>query len=140
MTNYDFRDQMTKKARGGCKFRIMVLNPEYARIGEKAHEEGDTAEMWIADIQTTTMKVRQLREQHQLNIELRYYDHFPILRGMFVNDHKLYFGWYGIGRQGVRSTLLVLENKPGSFYLPLKRLFEELWENAIDPLRVAPAE
>lgn len=128
-----FRDVMVRKAKGNCEFRFMLLNPNSPYVAKKALEEGDTAAGWKNEIEANIMRLKQLRDEHHLNIEVRVYDQFPVFRVIFTNSNKMYFGWYPVGLQGIRSPLLIVENSQGALYQPVRLSFNDLWVRAENP-------
>lgn len=128
----DFKKLMKERAKSLCKFRILILDPDYENIGQKAEEEGETAKQWIMEIKATKEFIKKLRDEDHPNIELRYYDQFPVFRSFFIDKRKMYFGWYGTGIPGSHSPLIIAKNEPRSLYTPIRMKFEETWDIARD--------
>jgi len=93
LSNDEFREIMLKKSKGNCVFKFLLLNPQSQFVAKKALEEGDTATGWKNEIEANLFRLKQLRDEHHLNIEVRIYDQFPIFRVIFSNSNLMYFGW-----------------------------------------------
>jgi len=126
LSNDEFREVMMKKSKGNCIFKFMLLNPESQFVAKKALEEGDTAIGWKNEIEANLLRLKQLKDEHHLNIEVRLYDQFPVFRVIFSNSNLMYFGWYPIGLQGIRSPLLIVQNNQGALYQPVRLSFNDL--------------
>lgn len=130
----DFRRIIIERARGSTTFRFLILHPTSPHLAVKALEEGDTATGWRREIEANIDRLREMRDEHHLNIEVRTYDAWPIFRLMFINSSTLYFGWYPRGSQGVHSPLIVVRNDRISIYHPIRLLFEQVWDNSANAL------
>lgn len=133
LSNDEFRDIMLRKAKGNCEFRFLLLHPQSQFVAKKALEEGDTATGWKNEIDANIFRLKQLRDEHHLNIKVRLYDQFPVFRVIFTNSNRMYFGWYPIGLQGIRSPLLIVQNNQGSLYQPARLNFNDLWTRSENP-------
>jgi len=133
LSNDEFREIIIKKAKGNCEFKFLLLDPNSPFVADKALEEGDTAEGWKNEIAANILRLRQLRDEHHLNIEIKVYDQFPVFRLIIANSNLMYFGWYSGGLQGIRSPLLIVQNNQGSLYQPARLSFNDLWVRAAEP-------
>jgi len=133
LSNDEFREIMIRKAKGNCEFKFLLLDPKSRFVADKALEEGDTAEGWKNEIEANILRLRQLRDEHHLNIEIKVYDQFPVFRLIIANSNLMYFGWYSGGLQGIRSPLLIVQNNQGSLYQPARLTFNDLWVRATEP-------
>jgi hypothetical protein len=129
----EFREIVIRKAKGDCVFKFLILDPNSPNVEKKAIEEGDTATGWKNEIEANIMRLKQLRDEHHLNIQVRLYYQFPVLRVIFVNSNLMYFGWYPLGLQGIRSPLLIVRNEQDTLYQPIRLSFNNLWDRSKNP-------
>ena len=123
----EYIKEMIQKAKGNCVFKFLILDPECSFVEEKAIEEGDTCSGWKKEIEATISRLKKLREKHDLKIEVRTHDTYPIFRMIIINSNNLFFSWYPVGRRGSNSPLSVFSNSRNSMYEPLTGYFDKLW-------------
>jgi hypothetical protein len=133
LSNDEFRELMIKKSKGDCVFKFLLLKPTSPFVAMRALEEGDTAIGWKNEIEANVIRLKELKDEHHLNIEVRLYNRFPVFRTIFVNSNTMYFGWYSIGLPGIRSPLLIIQNGQGTLYHPLRLIFNEIWSSGEEP-------
>jgi hypothetical protein len=118
-----------EKAREGCVFRFLLLNPDSPYVETKAQDENDHPEAWVNDIKGAVSRLKILQQELGANrLEFRFYDSYPIWRGTLVDNRKAYIGYYPHGHKGKDSSGAEIINGKRSFYDPFSDYFNELWK------------
>ncbi|MDR1985061.1 MAG: DUF5919 domain-containing protein [Prevotellaceae bacterium] len=115
------------------KFKFLVLNPDSKYLEEKAKEEGGNPDEWKLDIQKTIIHLKRLKNINTSNIEIKMYDSLPIWRCIFMDNKCTYVSFYVYGSNGKKSPEFIISDTSNyNLYLPLRKTFDELWNNGID--------
>jgi hypothetical protein len=117
-----------------CKFRFLLLNPESGYLEPFCRNEGSSAEQTRDKIIATTRALLRLASENALDVEVRWYDEYPIWRIVFVDDAVVHVGYYERGRKGYEGPRLVCpQSRHGGLYVPFLNTLEQAWENGVDP-------
>jgi hypothetical protein len=127
-----FIEKLIKSAKGKNKFRFLLLNPNCENVEIKSNEEGDTKSSWENEINASIERLKSLKKEHKLNIEIRLYNSYPIFRQVILNNSIMYFSWYPTGQRGSSSPVMCFDDSKKSIYQPLKANYEELWKSSIE--------
>jgi uncharacterized protein DUF5919 len=131
LINEIFIEKLLKKAKGKNKFRFLLLNPDCNNVDIKSSEEGDIKSSWENEINASIERLKSLKKEHKLNIEIRLYESYPIFRQIILNNTLMYFSWYPTGQRGTSSPVMCFDDSKKSIYQPLKANFEEIWKTSI---------
>lgn len=123
-----FIDKLIKCAKGKNKFRFLLLNPDCENVEIKSNEEGDIKSSWQNEINASIERLKSLRKEHKLNIEVKIYNSYPIFRQVILNNSTMYFSWYPTGLRGSSSPMMCFDDSKKSIYQPLKANYEEIWK------------
>ena len=136
--NDRFREGLIRGARGATVAKFLLLHPDSQAVHVRASEEGDTAESWRREIIASLIRLRQLKHDHDLHLEVRLYTSRPVLRLVFLDGHRAYVSWYPRSRCGYTSPFLALDGRQGdTLYEPLRLIADDIWATAVDGLSFA---
>lgn len=125
----ELEDILKKKAREGCKFRFLLLDPTSEFLILKAKDENDDPVAWRNDISAGIKRLESVKERlGSDNLDVRTYSAFPIWRGIFIDNALAYVSYYPHGHRGKRSPIISLSKEDISLYDPFFDYFEELWK------------
>ncbi len=129
-----------EKAIGRCRqerpIRLLLCKPTHDLLIEAAKRFGQNDEAYQKIVKDSLRKIATLKERYP-NIEVRFYSDFQIFRLMFIDDSVCLVS-YNVMGEGDGSQLPQLHvTKPSqtervinSFYYPLERYFNQLWESS----------
>lgn len=124
------------KVRGStrrCEFRFLLLHPMSRHLEPFCRAEGSSPDQTRDKIFATTQGLLRLRMEHRLDIEVRWYDVYPVWRLAIVDDAVVHAGYYEEGRKGYEGPRLVCpRSRHGGLYVPFARVFEETWAQSSD--------
>lgn len=128
----DLEDILQKKAREGCKFEFLLLDPNSEFLELKAKDENDDPIAWKSDIRAGIERLVSIGERLGTEkLDIRTYNAFPIWRGIFIDENEAYISYYPHGHRGKYSPIISVKNKDISLYDPFRDFFRELWEGRI---------
>jgi hypothetical protein len=123
---FDFRDLMKRKAREGCRFQILLLDPDASDIVERhGTREGASGEATSHAIQKTIADLRALARECDGNLEVWLYRDLPVFRLVLLDGERAFVSFYGAkGLMGVHAPQLVFVKTDRSFFLPFSDFYE----------------
>lgn len=123
---FDFRDLMKRKAREGCHFQILLLDPDANDIVERhATREGASGEVISLAIQKTIADLRALARECDGKLEVWLYRDLPVFRLVLLDDERVFVSFYGArGLMGIYAPQLVFLKTDRSFFIPFSDFYE----------------
>lgn len=121
--------QIARKNNHSVKF--LLLNPKSTFISEAAARENTSKEIWQSEITSVVAKIKELKEKHSLNIEVKYYSFMPIWRLVMMNGNLMYLTYFTDNREGIESPLIELvdEADGDNIYRAYRDMFYGIWNN-----------
>jgi hypothetical protein len=128
----DMRPLLTKKLRGGCRVKWLLLDPNSDYVEKRAMQEGQNVTAFKSIVSTWSAEhqffVQSLSPDLKANIELRHYAEFP---ACFIVDNgsKMLVGFY-LRSSGKDVPHLELDIKKDGAYVSFRKHFDSLWAAA----------
>ena len=110
-----------------------MLNPESSTVERKAEDENDNAVSWSNEIQATIQRLKSFGENHNIKIEIRVYNDFPIWRFCVIDKKKIYLNYFLSNQQGPESPLLEITPVQNGIFWGFMNEFNETWNNKSAP-------
>lgn len=116
--------------------QLLLCRPTETSLKAAAKKLAKPEDEYQRNVVDSLRRIAELKRKRALNIEVRFHSlNPPIFRLMFIDDSLCLVSYYAMGK-GDGSELPQLnivsapevESKTGSFYYPLLRYFEDLWE------------
>jgi hypothetical protein len=126
------REAMIRIGRNGGEIRFLLLSPKSSKLVQRAGDEQEGSEAWINDITATRTRLQQLAERETINIQVRYFDRYPVWRMNIIDRRTIYLNWFLPGKQGPESPELKLSVVDDGICWPFLREFDDCWEEAAD--------
>jgi hypothetical protein len=119
-----------------CNFRFLLLHPLSRHLVPFCESEGSSIEQTRDKIITTTKSLLRLASENALDVEVRWYDEYPIWRIAALDDVVVHVGYYQRGRKGYEGPRMVCpRSRRGGLYVPFVYALERAWADGIDPRR-----
>lgn len=132
-----FRGAINRCRRDERAIRFLLCPPDHEKLIDIARQAGRPDKEYQEKVKDTLRELRDLKEKKAINIQVKFYSKLPLFRLMFVNDTFCLASHYilGEGEGSQLPQLHVWKKPPGqrdieSFYFPLKRYYEQMWEEA----------
>jgi hypothetical protein len=132
--NRSFNDDQFKRflesqhAGTGIRLRVLLLNPNSKAFSRRAAEEKAPVNSWKLELEATIHRLRLYREEYRVNIEVRYYDVFPVLRLIIVDKRKIVINFFLDGRRGTDSSQLSFDDSPSDLANFFVKWFNVIWD------------
>jgi len=121
--------------------RFLLSRPSNPLLDEAAERLGVNPADYKSKVETSLGKIRQLKVNNHLNIEVRFYSdanvsNTPLFRLMFINNSICLVSYYVFGENdGSNAPQLILkrfedQREASSFFYPFRLYFDNLWKNA----------
>jgi len=111
------------------EIKFLLLNPKSEVIGRKAEDENDDAASWRSEISATIQRLKSFSKKHNINIEVRIYNDFPIWRMNIINGKRIYLNYFLSNQQGPESPLLEITPVTNGVFWGYLNEFRETWEH-----------
>jgi hypothetical protein len=131
--SHSAQEAMRKVADNKGKIRFLLLNPESAYLEQRALDENEAPSSWRNDITSTLRRLKKLKTESDLPIDVRLYDAYPIWRVVIIDNKSLNVHWFLPKKPGHHSPELILLTTRDGLDIPIKRSFEETWRNSVEP-------
>lgn len=132
-----FRAAIDRCHRSDRPIRFLLCPPDHEGLIQSARQAGRPDIEYQEKVKSSLRELCDLRTKQAKNIQVRFYKNLPLFRLLFVNDTFCLASHYilGEGEGSQLSQLHVWKKPPGcrdieSFYSPLRRYYEQLWNEA----------
>lgn len=132
-----FRAAIDRCHRPDRPIRFLLCPPNHEGLIHSARQAGRPDIEYQEKVKSSLRELRDLNKKQAKNIQVRFYKNLPLFRLLFVNDTFCLASHYilGEGEGSQLSQLHVWKKPPGrrdneSFYSPLRRYYEQLWDEA----------
>lgn len=114
--------------------RFLLLDPNSDQLAKAALEEekNESPRTWKGDIETQIGRLKDFAAAHNVRIEIRTYDQFPIWRMIIVDDKKVALNYYLPATRRNSSPTLFLEYDETGLIHAAKREFDRIWDSGKD--------
>jgi len=126
----DFENLLQEKAKDGCEFYFLFMDPGSECFEEKMRDEGSEPENSKIKIESITESLCQLKSKYKTNIHVRWYSEYPVWRFIISDDRKAHVGFYPPRKKGYMSPWVIFDDKESSFLHPFLKYFDKVWEKA----------
>lgn len=132
-----FRKAIDRCHRPDRPIRFLLCPPDHEGLIQSARQADRPDTEYQEKVRSSLRELRDLKIRQAKNIQVRFYKNLPLFRLIFVNDTFCLASHYilGEGEGSQLSQLHVWKKPPGrrdneSFYSPLRRYYEQLWDEA----------
>jgi len=133
----EFKEAIAKCQRDEKPVRLLLCPPDHEELISIARRAGKPQNEYQETVKKSLRALQILKHSESRNIEVRFYNELPLFRLMFINDNICLASHYILGEgDGSQLPQLHVWKKPlgrrdiESFYYPLKKYFDKLWESA----------
>jgi hypothetical protein len=123
-------DKLLQKARCGCVFRILVLDPASRFASERRKDGGAYTPCQMRHMVERMIRLKEELGEKRENVRLAVYDEYPVWCVGIVDAEFSFLSFYGRGRSGLDSPAILLKSGPHSFHEACVLHFDKLWERA----------
>lgn len=122
------QEAMKRVGRNGGTVRFLLLAPHSPHLERRASDENEDAASWKAEIGSTVTRLSALAERSNIDLEIRYFDAYPVWRIVTLNGTDMRINWFLRDKPGHHSPEMRLRETDGGLFRPLQREFNEAWE------------
>jgi hypothetical protein len=132
-----FRSAINRCHRDERPIRFLLCPPDSPNLLEVARRANRPEREYQENVKNSLRELRSLKVDHAKNIAVKFYLRPPLFRLMFINNSICLASHYILGEgDGSQLPQMHICRKPParrdneSFYYPLRRYYEQLWEEA----------
>lgn len=131
-----FEDAIDRCHRQNRPIRLLLCAPDNAELIAFAKQARQPSEEYQERVRASLRVIRQLRLDRARNIEVRFYEHLPVFRLMFVDEELCLASHYVFGEgDGSQLPDIYIRRRTGkrdvdSIYYGFQQYFEQLWKRA----------
>lgn len=130
VTDDAFRRSLERIENRQIRIRFLILDPSCEAFEERAREEGEPSDTWRADQQTTKGRLSAYKNMFNLNIELRYFSVYPILRAIIIDREQVYVSIFLPGKRGTEACQYALSAADEELAYGFVKLYHTTWKQA----------
>jgi hypothetical protein len=133
----DFEAAVQRCQRADRPVRFLLCRPDNEKLPGMAQSAGRDPAEYQKRVRTSLQAIAEMRNSRRWNIEVRFYEDFPIFRLMFINDEICLASHYVFGKgTGSESPQLHVVRPSASrdvdsLYYAFHSYFERFWSEAI---------
>jgi len=123
-----FKDFLSKHSGTAMRVRVLLLDPACDAFARRAQEERESAQSWTQEVAATINKLCHYRNTYGVDIQVRYYRLYPVMRLIIVDNRKLIVNFFLEGRRGTESSQLVFEDSESDVARFFLKWFNAVWQ------------
>ncbi|MFJ3642000.1 hypothetical protein ACIPRD_19900 [Streptomyces sp. NPDC090108] len=109
VTEDSFRRSLERLEYRNLRIRFLLLDPSCSAFVERARDEGESADAWRADMQTTISRLSAHKASSNLDIRLRMSSRYPVWRAIIVDREQVYVSTFLPGKRGTEAHQYALK-------------------------------
>jgi len=107
---------------------VLLLDPHSEAFSRRAQEERESVESWKQELAATINKIQHYRQIYGAQIEVRFYDIYPVLRLLVVDNRKIVANFFLEGRRGTESSQVSFEDSASDLASHFIKWFNVIWQ------------
>ncbi len=112
------------------EIRFLLLDPDSENVKKRADDEKDDYNSWKNEINATITRLKSLEKKHNITIQIRVFDEYPVWRMNIIDSNKIYLNYFLLNKQGAQSPQIELIENDNSIFWPLFNTYNELWKKS----------
>jgi len=132
----EFEDAINRCHRQNRAVRLLLSSPNNPELIAFARQAMQPPNEYQERVRASLRLIRLMKVERALNVEVRFYDHLPVFRLMFINDDLCLASHYVFGEgDGSQLPDIYVRRRTGrrdveSIYYGFQQYFEQFWKSA----------
>ena len=112
------------------RIRFLLLDPSSEAFVQRVRDEGESSDAWNADQQVATSRLGSYKRRLNLNIELRYFDSYPIWRAIIIDREEVFVSVFLPGKRGTEVSQYRLSRVNEELAYGIINAYHTAWHEA----------
>jgi hypothetical protein len=122
-----FKNFLTKHSGKAMRLRVLLLDPDSEAFARRAEEEKESVASWKQEHAATIHKLGHYQKTYGVQIEVHFYEVYPVLRLIIVDNKKVVANFFLEGKRGTESSQIVFEDSSSDLACFLLKWFNVVW-------------
>lgn len=122
-----FKNFLTKHSGKQMRLRVLLLDPDSEAFRRRADEEKESVDSWKQELAATIHKLGHYQQAYGVQIEVHFYEVYPVLRLIIVDNRKIVANFFLEAKRGTESSQIVFEDTASDLASVFLKWFNVVW-------------